>query len=102
MAKTDPAPPAGDTDPNPSATTEAVETLNPAGTAPADPDQASVAAAHARHEQQKSLAERTEAGMWEGIRAGMSRQEALAASQRANGTAPENKALGGAPENRGA
>lgn len=91
---------AQDADPNATATTQAVESLNPAGTAPADPDQATVADAHAKHEEQRARAERTEAAMWDGVRAGLSRQDALDAARRSVGPAPENKAEGAAPENR--
>ncbi|MDQ1081439.1 hypothetical protein [Pseudoroseomonas cervicalis] len=83
-------------DQNATASPSSTETLNPAGTAPKDPDQATVAAAHAKHEEQKALAERVEAAKWDGVRAGLTPTEALAKAQR------EVKAEGAAPENKGA
>ncbi|MFC0410978.1 hypothetical protein [Roseomonas elaeocarpi] len=94
--------PAKATDQNATATTEPTENLNQAGTAPKDPDQATVADAHAKHEAQRDLAERTEATKWDNVRAGMNPREALSAAQRSTGPAPENKADGPAPENKSA
>jgi hypothetical protein len=89
---------ADETIPKPAAKVETkpVEKLNQAGTAPAVPDQPTVADAHATYEERLARAKAVEAAKWGKVAAGAPQREAKAEA------VAENKARAAAPENKGA